>query len=472
MKHSKALLSGLAVLAALTLGAPRAHAQEDEAKPKPAAKAPPLMGMGQDDAEQTPANELQPDNRPLTGMQTPTLGTPQFRHSYWVPGLQYGNTTQNYALNQTSSADWTVNSYVAGNLSLLEAWSHSQLSMNYSGGGLFSTNSAQDNSYFHQLGLVQAFQRRRWQVQFLDQFSYLPEAQFGFGGAANLNTPGIGGSLGGSLPGLQGTYVPNQSILTSVGSRYSNAFATQVSYALSRRGSLTVAGSYGILRFVEAGNIESDTVSGTVGYDYALTSEDQLGGQYRFSAYHFAGFPQAFADHTLQIVYGRKITGRLALQLAGGPELSTFRIPIGNSSSRLSASGRASLSYGFKRGSISLGYDHSVSNGGGVLIGSSTDSVSMDANRQISRQWQMQGNFGYARNHALVNANAQGYDTWFAGGGLSRPLGRNASLSFGYTARIQASQLPVCAAGNCSTSFTQHQISLGFQWHTRPFVIR
>jgi len=472
MKHSKALLSGLAVLAALALGAPRACAQEEETQPKPAAKAPLLIGMGQDDAQQPSADELQPDNRPLTGVQTPTLGTAQFRHSYWVPGFQYGNTTQNYALNQASSADWTANNYVAGNLSVLEAWSHSQLSLNYSGGGLFSTNSAQGNSSFHQFGLMQAFQGQRWQVQFLDQFSYLPEAQFGFGGAANLNIPGIGGSLGGSQPGLQNNYVPNQSILTSAGPRYSNVFATQVSYALSRRGTFTVAGTYGILRFVEAGNIESDTVSGSVGYDYALTNEDQFGGKYRFSAYHFAGYPQAFADHTFDFVYGRKITGRLALQLYGGPELTTFRIPIGNISDKLSASGGASLSYGFKRGSISLGYDHGVSNGGGALIGSSTDSVSMDANRQISRMWQMQGNFGYARNHALVTANAQGYDTWFAGAGLSRPLGRNASLSLGYTARIQTSQLPVCAAGNCSTSFTQHQISLGFQWHTRPFVIR
>lgn len=460
------------MLAALALGAPRARAQEDETQPKPAAKAPLLIGMGQDDAEQTPANELQPDNRPLTGVQTPTLGSAQFRHSYWVPGLQYGNTTQNFALNQASSGDWTANSYVAGNLSLLEAWSHAQLSMNYSGGGLFSTNSAQGNGYFHQLGLVQVFQRQRWQVLFLDQFSYLPEAQFGFGGAANLSIPGIGGSLGGSLPGLQNSYVPNQSILTSAGPRYSNAFATQASYALSRRGTLTVAGSYGILRFVEAGNIESDNVNGNVGYDYALTSEDQLGGVYRFSAYHFAGFPQALGDHSFHFVYGRKITGRLALQVSGGPELTTFRIPIGNISDTLSVSGGASLSYGFKRGGLSLSYDHGVSNGGGALIGSSTDRVGLDANRQISREWQMQGNFGYARNHALVTANGQGYDTWFAGAGLSRPLGRNASLSFGYTARIQVSQLPVCAAGNCSTSFTQHQISLGFQWHTRPFVIR
>jgi len=472
MKHSKALLSGLAVLAALALGAPRARAQEDETQPKPAAKAPLLIGMGQDDAEQTPANELQPDNRPLTGVQTLTLGTAEFRHSYWAPGFQYGNTTQNHALNQGSSADWTANNYVAGNLSVLEAWSHSQLSMNYSGGGVFSTDSTRGNSYFHQFGLVQAFQRQRWQVQFLDQFSYLPETQFGFGGTANLDIPGIGGALGGTQPGLQSNYVPNQSILTSVGARYSNAFATQVSYALSRRGTFTVAGSYGILRFVEAGNVESDSVSGSVGYDYALTSKDQLGGMYRFSTYHYAGYPQAIGDHAFHLVYGRRITGRLALQLSGGPELSTFRVPIGNISDTLSASGGAYLSYGFKRGGISLNYDHGVGNGGGALIGSSTDSVSLNANRQISRQWQMQGNFGYARNHALVSADAQGYDTWFAGAGLSRPLGRNASLSFGYTARIQASQLPVCAAGNCSTSFTQHEFSLGFQWHTRPFVIR
>ena len=42
----------------------------------------------------------------------------------------------------------------------------------------------------------QTFQWNRWAVQILDQFSYLPQSDFGFGGGTNLGFPGVGGSIG------------------------------------------------------------------------------------------------------------------------------------------------------------------------------------------------------------------------------------------------------------------------------------
>jgi hypothetical protein len=165
-----------------------------------------------------------------------------------MPGFQYGNFVRSGALNQLTSSGWNTTSYVAGNLSLLEAWNRSQLSVNYSGGGSFSTDKSQGNDYYHQLGLIQAFNWKRWQLSFIDQFSYLPQTQFGFGAGTNLVTPGVGGPLGPSLPGLQTNYQPNQSVFTSLGPRYSNSITTQVIYAVSPRGSVTLSGSYGILR--------------------------------------------------------------------------------------------------------------------------------------------------------------------------------------------------------------------------------
>jgi len=459
----------------LTLAAVPAVAQEEESKPKPAAKvySPPIDATDQE--TQQPSDTLQPDQRPLTGVQTPTLGTPELRHSYWVPGIQYGNTTQNQALNLPNNSGWYSNNYVAGNLSLLEQWSHSQLSLNYSGGGSFSTDSTIGNGYFHELGAMQAFTWSRWQLQFFDQFSYLPESQFGFGGISNLNIPGISGTLGPPLPGLQANYVPNQSILTSAGSRYSNAGAVQVVYALSSRGSITLSGSYGILRFVEAGSIDTDDEIGSIGYNYAVTKNDTIGLVYRFSAFHYSGNPQAIGDQSFNVAYGRKITAKLALQLYGGPDVTNFRVPIGGETSRISGSGGGTLNYGFKRGTLSLSYDHSVSGGSGVFFGSRSDMLQTSLNHQLGRVWSGNMQFGFARNQSLVNVAALGsqdYTAWFAGAGLSRSLGHNASLTFGYTARIQTTSLPVCAAGTCNTNYLQHLISGNFQWHTRPLVLR
>jgi hypothetical protein len=143
---------------------------------------------------------------------------------------------------------------------LLQAWRHAEFDLSYSGGGFFSTDSTASNGHYHQLGLVQQFDWRRWSLAFLDQFADLPETQFGFGAGTNLSLPGVGGSLGASLPTLQGSYLPNQSIYSAIGPRYSNAFVTQIGYRISPRSSLTVAGSYGILHFTEPGNVDTNII--------------------------------------------------------------------------------------------------------------------------------------------------------------------------------------------------------------------
>ena len=149
--------------------------------------------------------------------------------------------------------------------------------VNYSGGGTFSNDKTQGDGYFHQLKLAQVFSWRRWPWAFIDDFGYLPQSQFGFGAGSGLAVPGIGGSLGPSSPVLQPNHQPSQPILTAVGSRYSNSITTQIVYHVSPRGSITLAGSYGILRFVEAGNIDSNDSIFSVGYNYALSKKDTIG---------------------------------------------------------------------------------------------------------------------------------------------------------------------------------------------------
>jgi hypothetical protein len=477
MRRFTKLLAASVVLVLLLAGS--GGAQEDNSKPKPAAGTyAPFPGIPGDQEEQQTGNDLTPDTHPLTGIQTPTLGSPELRHSYWVPGFQYGNFVRSSSLNQPASSDWNTTSFLAGNLSLLEAWSRSQLSVNYSGGGSLSTDKTQGNSYYHQLGLVESFDWHRWQLAFIDQFAYLPESQFGFGAASGLAIPGIGGPLGPSLPGLQPNYQPNQSIFTAFGSRYSNSVATEIAYSVTPRGSVTVSGSYGILRFVEAGNIDTnDTILGA-GYNYALSRKDTIGVLYRFTGYRYTGNPQAINDHLAQFAYGRKVTGRMALQLFAGPEVTMFRVPFGGVSQKISASGGANLTYAFyrNRNNLSLSYNHGVGGGSGQFTGARTDQLQGGISDQLSRVWAGNLSFGFARNTSLglsiPTQVSQTYDTWFAGGGLSRPLGRTASFTFGYTAYLQSSSLPVCAAGKCDTNYLQHQISLSFQWHTRPLVLR
>jgi hypothetical protein len=459
-----------------------AHAQDQQSsdvslRKRPAARAiPAVAGLDRDpNGEQDSSAPLQPDSQPLTGVQSPGLGSPEIGHSYFVPGIQLLDTARSIALDKPGSSSWSSTTFVAGNMSLYRATSSSQFSGSYTGGGYFSSDAAQGNGLLHELGLTESFKWRRWNLSLIDQFSFLPESAFGFGLGTGISIPGISGGLAPSLPGLQTNYQPNQSILTSTGPRYSNSFATEVVYAF-RRSSINVAGTYAILRFLDPGNIDSDADIFNVGYNYQITGKNSIGVLYRFTEYHFFASPQGLTDHAIHIAFGRKITGRLALQLLGGPEISHFRQPVDNEKQRLSPSGSVILSYAMPRGEVQLSYSHGVSNGGGLLVGSETDQLRLELDRHVSRRWNASFFLGFARNGGLgnfQNANQRNaaFDSYFVGAALNHPVGRDATLSMAYSARIQISTQSVCATGACGTNLTQHQVSLGASWHTRPLVL-
>ena len=442
--------------------------QQENGTPKPAAHAP-LIDPNAPDTTTDP-NALTPDTSPLTGIENPGIGSVEFRHSYWVPGVQVATTVQNGG----NGGNWFDTTYLAGNLSLLEAWPHAHLTLNYSGGGYFSTDN-EGNGTYQQLGVSQSLNWNRWQLQFFDEFAYLPTSQFGFGGLSGIGAPGIGGSLSPVAPLLGGVYLPDQTVLLANGPRYSNSFAVQANFEISRRSSITLVGSYGLLRFTEPGNIDNDDEIGSIGYNYAVTKNDTLGVLYRFTAYHFTGLSQAIGDHTFNVAYGRKITGRLGLALFAGPEIVTFRVPIDTTTEETNLSFGASLSYGFEWGGATLAYNHGTNGGSGVLAGATGDNVNASATRKLTRLWSARANFGYGREHAFaaVGGSAPAYDNYYIGAGLDRPIGRNSLLSFGYTAYIVGSNQAACGIGLCTGGgyTTQHEIAVGYQWHTRPLVI-
>src|SRR5277367_5771270 len=98
-------LAGWGTLTALSLMPAVARAQDTnptDATPKPAARAYPPLGDATG-GEQPAPDQLLPDSRPLTGVQSPTLGVVESPHSYWEPGFQYSNTIQSSLPGQASS---------------------------------------------------------------------------------------------------------------------------------------------------------------------------------------------------------------------------------------------------------------------------------------------------------------------------------------------------------------------------------
>lgn len=450
--------------------------EEGQDKPKPAARVllplPDINGDQQDDQD---AQTMQPDTSPVTGVESPTLGTSEIRHSYWVPGIRYGSTAQSRSINLAEKPGWIDTNYVNGSLSVLEAWGRSLLSVGYSGGGSFSTDTFQGNGQYHQFATALQIDQKKWQALVIDEFSYTPVSSFGLGGATDLAFPGITGALAVPLPGLQTMFVPGQTILSVIGPRYSNASAGQLTYTLSRRGSITVSAVHGFLRFVNSGNLNGDTEILSAGYNYAVSRKDSVGVSYRFTAFHYPGDPQALGDHTAQLMYGRKITGKLALNLGGGPEITNFRIPVNGSKQNISASGMAALVYASRKSTVRLGFAHGVSNGSGLFAGAVTDLVNAGWSRPLTRVWTGNVTVGYSKNRqilSLTGLTSPTFDSWVPGAGLSRPLGRTANFSLGYQAQIQSSNVALCNSPGCATSYTTHQIQMSFQWHAAPQVLR
>lgn len=459
----------------LLLAASPLRAQEE---PKPAGTSANPFPLINDLQDQNNPNTLTPDLTPITGVELPTLGSPKVVHSYWQTGLQWAGSIQSNSYNQTANSNWLINDFFAGTLSVLKAWSSSQLAMNYSAGGFVSSNTAQGNGYYQQLAFTQTIQRKHWTFQIIDQFSYLPQTSLGFGGGTDLGLPGTGGSLGPVIPGLGNNYVPDQTIFSAVGPRYSNTSSLQVTYATTPHGSITVSGTYGLLDFIDAGNVDSQTITGTIGYNYALTPSDSIGAYYRFSAFHFTGQPEAYGDHSASFVYSRRITGRIALQLFAGPDFRTSRIsPNGNSTAHDGNVG-ANLSYGFEKGGFSVGFSRGTYGGSGVLVGSVGDILNFGANRRLTRIWSGQINGNYAHNSSIPNSLqttpqpvSQSFNTWNAGGGVSRPVGRNATFAVAYNAIHTDYGLAGCVGAACSSSQITSYVTINVSWRTRPFVL-
>lgn len=450
---------------------PPEQPQEQQGPPKPAARG--IPGMD-DQEEQGNVDSWQPDVSPVTGLQSPTLGTPPMRHSYWVPGAQYGAMIQSNPFSGGNSG-WYVTNFLAGNLSLVKQWNRSTLALNYSGGGTAVSSGAQQageqSGVFQQLSASQSIRFRRWLWQWADQFAYLPSSEFGFGVGTGLAQPGVGGSL---EPTIGSAPLANQSIISAFGPRYSNSFVLQGTYSFTPRQSITVAGMDGILHYTQAQNVNSDEYLGSIGYNYALTKADTVGLAYSYNVFHFPGQQEAYGTSSVSVVYGRKITRTLALQLSGGPQFISYRFPLSGNTQQTSWQANATLIYAFERWNLSASYFHGLSAGGGLLIGSELNEATFSASRQLSRLWNVSGNFGFARNKALSAAESLGfesYDNYFVGASASRPFGRNVNASFAYIAYIERAGLQSCTTAFCNANYTEHTITISLSWHARPFVI-
>jgi hypothetical protein len=455
----------IAMITAVSLAVCVMAVAQDERTPPPVAAT-----VSQDSDVPSPdSTEATPDTRPLTGIQPFTLGSSGTARSFLLPSVHFMQSIDTNVVNSnTGSAIGGVSS-LSWNLDLQRMRQSSQTTVQYAGGKAFYQNQPGLNADAEQLGITQLYQFRRMTLTLTDNVSYVPDVGFAY---TYLPTP----VETGLIPGL----TPAQSILTTFSSRVSNTVAGQLDFALSARTSITTSGSFGILRFPNATAVDSNQGSFQLGLNRSLDPTDTVGLSYGVTtlSLHAPTGDQRVLAHNLQVAYGRRITGRMALRLSGGPQIRDFRNAIYGASSTVSWTITGSMSYQMRRAMLGLSYGHVLSGGSGVLIGADSDIFQASIGLPITRTWSSSINWAYSHNTSLLQFATGGFEGRFSSEVLSvhvrRPLTRQLNAGFSYTLLHQSTGTTgtgFCSGSVCASSYLRHAFGIGIDWQMRPILI-
>jgi hypothetical protein len=468
----------ISILAA-TLCLPTAGAgQQRDAGAQSAQPAAPVSPVGPPELPaESQAAPATSDARSFLGAEEFTPGQAGRMRSYFLPSFQFSEMSDsNFSVGPGGQKFETTNTLV-GRLTFGKMGKRSRLAADYQGGVQIYNRRSELNTTMHQFGISGSYQGPRWSVLLDDRASYLPESSFGYGGFGWMGSlgPSLSNAYGSNLGNLNPVFTSGASLYSGRGSRIMNAVATEVKYLIGPRSAMTVAGSYGLLHFREASLINSRNASFLFGYSRSLTARDYLGINYGYGQFRFPDLGLSFANHFARLSYGHRITGRMAMEIGGGPEVSVFTNPVLGSTAPVHFSALSSLNYRFPRGSVELSYSRHTSNGGGVLAGATTNEIRSAWSLRLTRHWSGSLSPAYAHNRSLpqtASGNVEStYDSVYANASLSRALGRYMTMFFLYNFQSQVSGSGPCAAGDCRTSLLRHMVGFGFDWHPRQIMV-
>lgn len=324
------------------------------------------------------------------------------------------------------------------------------LNLLYTGGGQFGTQSGSSNTYFQSLAISQGYVTRSWVFGISDVVSYLPQSP-------TVGLSGIPGTGDLGLNPVQNGLEPSQNILTVGNSRVSNSTSGNVERRLDAFTSVSGGASYGILRFLGNGGLDSSQISADIAVNRRLDarSSASLSATYGTFNYSVLGNGASFAVRGLSASYQRQLSRSLTANVSGGPEWISSSSVLGIPS-RLTFTAGAGLGYTVRMYTAAVSYNRAVSGGGGVQPGGIFDSIAGTVQRPFGTAWSASLNTGYSRNRALSNiptpanlaflgvTTTGNYDSVFAGGQVSRRITRSLSGYASYTALNQSySQTPI-----------------------------
>ncbi len=437
---------------------------------------PPVAPIGVESSSKAPGSTA------AVPVQTTTIEKEPLSGNRWL-GLGFLGGSHSYLLPSFSIAQG-VDSEVAGpnlnraqtqlhaGVKLRKEWQSYLVDVDYSLGGVIYGSGQTNGSLVQSVNVGQTINVRRWTISTSDTFSYLPESGYGAPLLGNTNPSGLGSTLFNGNP----LFNPSQTVLTGSGARISNAASGQVQYDVNRQLAFTGSASYSILRFLDNGTglIESNSFGAQGGVNYAFNRRDTIAVTYSIQQMRFKGQVGGFDSQVVHLNYARRLVGRLSIQVGAGPDFQTFDFPGRPKDTRMSWSARTRLLYSMRDMDLGFGYDHSSTNGSGVLLGASTDSIEGTLSRKFFRNWSSSFGAGFARNESLaqtlVGASQARFRTWRAHASFGRQIGRSVQMSGTYSYQDQEQTL--CGvAGLCMPDTRRHVIGITFNWLFRQIEL-
>jgi hypothetical protein len=479
-------IGSLAALGAVALSAMPARAQQPDPQqgqqpetPIPAIRSPLAGAADNGDTDIPDSQALTADTRSLTGVEDLSLGTMPVSHSYWQPHVSVVGTVVSNPGYAVGGSEWSTWTSLIGGVDIHHVSGVSDLFVSYTGGGMFSSGGDVQNGIIQQLALRDKFTFRRSSFSVFEQLGYLPQSSFGFAGTAGTGLPGTG------LPGSGGIgvgtgFTPGESILTPLGQNLSSSTAVEYDVTLTRRASLTFVGDYALLRYFDYNLANYGNATFQAGYNYQLTRKDTIAVSYMFSAFRYTNLSQSINSNTIQGSYGRRITGRLAFQVAAGPQfvssasaITGTASPAAGSVSSLYWTLNTSLQYQLRRALLSATYNHGVTGGSGLLEGAETDIATGTFSSQVSRSINVGLDAGFSRNKGFAigggtTSTQQNYKYWFAGVNVAHPISRSLDVFMNYQLQYQDISTGGCVGTACTSNVTSNQISFGINFHKQP----
>jgi hypothetical protein len=467
------------------------------------------------------------ENPPLSGLDIPSLEPNAAPLSYLQPGATVSESADSNAENTVGGGTPASVSRALGSVTMQRLWSHYDLALDYMGGVGYYDLPGEGLKALQQMDFDQKITWKRGEFNLRDSFSYLPEGNFGaaYGslgsqGIASLGTTAFSSFWGGSALGTLGLV-----------SRILNVSLADLSEYVSPKSAITAAAGYGFSHFygnlpanalgtqvtTPAQFIGSSQYSAQLAYNRVLSSHTQAALMYGYQNFSFSAVGTSFHSHLIQLMYGHRISGRMDLLIAAGPQITdiglsesactVFGASIANCSAdggtvmttvfgdrRLGVAGRARLRYQFPKLSLEAQYERFETSGSGIFAGAQTDNAVLSASRPLSRVWSLNADLGYSRNSRLVSLtaaqqqtcvpegqpnsgnlpvcpgiNANTYAYGFVGLALHRAFGHNFHGFASYQFNELSFDNSYCAGlPDCSRISNRHVVTIGLDWTPRP----